>query len=118
MRPGITAVLFFAAAVALAGESPRTSYVYSRGSRPHIISASRLDVVSIRKLQRRYGNDFLWARVDGRAYVIRDTAALDEVRRLYAPLDAFTPPAGRIGNNWGQVWKINLMQLRHSAPSS
>jgi hypothetical protein len=87
MRLGIVVALLLTAASAVAG--PR--YVYSRGgSHPHIISAGKLDVPKIRSLQRQFGGDFLWTRINGREYVIRDRATLDEIQKLYAPLDAFS----------------------------
>jgi chromosome segregation ATPase len=70
-----------------ARERDRFTYVYSRGG-SDIISLSHGSLESTLKIRKRYTGTYLWAQLDGRAYLIRDAATLDEVRRAVAPLDA------------------------------
>lgn len=65
------------------------SYVYQRADDSATISRGSLE--EILRLKRRFTGTYLWARVDGRAYLIRDAAALAEMRKAFAPLEALTP---------------------------
>jgi hypothetical protein len=79
--------LLLTALTCFARERDRFTYVYSRGGND-IISLSHGSLESTLKIRKRYSGTYLWAQLDGRAYLIRDAAALDEVRRAVAPLDA------------------------------
>lgn len=60
------------------------SYVYSRGEGADSISRGSLDEVL--RLKKQYRGTYLWARVDGKRYLIRDAAALAEAERAFAPM--------------------------------
>jgi hypothetical protein len=68
----------------------RFSYVYSRPEGSDTISRGSLEEVV--RLKKHFGNGaYLWARLDGTEYMIRDAAVLDEVRVALRPLDALRP---------------------------
>ncbi|HJQ39162.1 MAG TPA: hypothetical protein VKB93_18645 [Thermoanaerobaculia bacterium] len=73
-----------------AGAEQRFSYVYTRDSASNW-TISRGDLQDIVKLKKRYSGGYVWARVDGREYLIRDGAVLDEVRRAARPLELLEP---------------------------
>jgi DNA repair exonuclease SbcCD ATPase subunit len=81
-------LLLLLAVTASAGD--RFPYVYSRDSSKHW-TISRGNVEDIVRLTKRYSGAFVWARVDGREYLIRDAAVLDEVRRAARPLEELEP---------------------------
>jgi len=49
-------------------------------------AASALWIACLRKLET---GPYLWVRLDGREYVLRDAAVLGEVKKTFAPLDVF-----------------------------
>jgi len=77
-------VLLLAALSASAGE--RFWYVYSRGEPHGTISKGSLD--DILALKKRFTGTYLWVRVDGRDYIIRDAGVLAEIERLGKPMRA------------------------------
>jgi Skp family chaperone for outer membrane proteins len=80
-------LLLLLAVPLLAGD--RFSYAYSRPSGNATISKGSLEQVL--KLRKRYTGEYLWARLDGRQYLIRDASALAEVRRAFVPLQQLEP---------------------------
>jgi uncharacterized membrane protein YccC len=83
-RPVLLSALLLIAVSAAAGQ--RFWYVYSRGSGSRsTISHGNLD--DVLRLQKRFTGAYLWAMLDGREYLIRDRAALDEVQRAAAPVE-------------------------------
>jgi hypothetical protein len=75
----------------------RFSYVYTRGSSAHI-SISKGSLEEILRLRKRYSGAYLWARIDGLEYLIRDAATLDEVRRAGSGLEALEPEQRALHN--------------------
>jgi len=79
------------------GAKQRFTYVYTRASDGHMsISKGSLD--EILRLRKRYTGAYLWARIDGREYLMRDAATLDEVRRAASGLDALEPEQSALRN--------------------
>jgi len=70
-----------------ARERDRFTYVYSRGSRGNVI-LSHGELREMMRIKDRFSGIYLWARLDGHDYLIRDSASLDEARRAVAPIDA------------------------------
>ncbi|HUP60609.1 MAG TPA: hypothetical protein VNA69_09350 [Thermoanaerobaculia bacterium] len=66
------------------------SYVYSRAEGSATISRGSLKEVL--RLKERFTGTYLWARLDGREYLIRDAAALAQVRTAFVPMEALRPP--------------------------
>lgn len=86
MRVSIaTAVLTSLTLLAAQASGGPISYVYNAGSRSHMRSNGSIDEVV--RIAKRWSGAFLWARVDGRAYLIRDAGVLDAARRAFARLD-------------------------------
>lgn len=68
----------------------RFSYAYARPSGNATISKGSLEQVL--KLRKRYSGEYLWARLDGREYLIRDAALLSQVRVAFVPLEKLNVP--------------------------
>jgi len=86
MRRTILASALLAAVLSVSA-GQRFSYVFARsdGSNITLTHGSLEDVL---RLQKRFSGAYLWASRDGRQYLIRDAAVLDEVRRAAAGLEA------------------------------
>ncbi|MFL6247109.1 MAG: hypothetical protein ACJ74H_13845 [Thermoanaerobaculia bacterium] len=83
----IALALLISAAAVLTAKKP-ISYIYRTGG----------DVLHIRggfdhigPLARKYGDEFLWFRMDGRAYLIRDEKTLGEVRQAFRKVEELEP---------------------------
>ncbi len=46
--------------------------------------------------KKRYGKDFLWVKLHGRTYVIKNAATLGRVHALFAPVRALEPEIERV----------------------
>lgn len=77
---------FFLSLLALAaltaGAKQRFSYVYAVGDGNTTISSGWVN--DIVRVNQRYSGEYVWARLDGREYLIRDAALLAEVRTASA----------------------------------
>lgn len=82
----VSAVL---ASVIVAANAP-ISYIYKRADRGYIrISNQFYD--GLGKLSKKYGDEFVWLRMNGRNYLIRDAKTLGEVREAFRHVDALDP---------------------------
>jgi predicted RNase H-like nuclease (RuvC/YqgF family) len=73
------------------GAKQRFSYMYARGNSTYTISAGNVDeIVRVHKRFRDQG-EYVWAKMDGREYIIRDPGILAEVRNTSASLKALEP---------------------------
>ena len=90
MRRTIFALILFSAALSAAARS-RFTYIYAPTGANYTISKGSVD--EIVKLNKRLSGagPYLWVRLDGREYVIRDAGLLAEVERARAPLRALEP---------------------------
>jgi len=88
MRRTILAFALLLAAVS-ASAGQRFSYIYARAGSNAVISKGSLD--EILRLKDRFTGTYLWVRMDGRDYLIRDANALAEVDRACQPLRALEP---------------------------
>jgi septal ring factor EnvC (AmiA/AmiB activator) len=85
----LTLALLLTAGVLMAEERPM-SYIYKRGEGLYTrISGAAIDRIG--DVAKKYGDEFVWVRVSGRNYVIRDAAALAEVRGAFAAVEAMEP---------------------------
>jgi chromosome segregation ATPase len=84
----LSAVALLAAVSLMASE--RFSYVYKRGQQSHIRSTGEKIATVVRKA-KQWSGELVWARRNGREYLIRDAATLVEVRGAFAELDAMEP---------------------------
>ena len=85
MRVPIAAVLVSLTLIAARGSAASISYVYNSDTSSHMRSNDSIDE-SVR-ISRRWDGAFLWARIDGRAYLIRDAGVLDAGGQAFAALD-------------------------------
>src|SRR5438874_1290045 len=78
-----------------AGASPvhASSYVFVRSSNS---MTSNVGIERSVAIKRQYGSNFLWMRVDGRAYLIRDANTLDAIDALWGPVRALDPDYERV----------------------
>jgi len=84
----------------------RFSYVLVRGENESLSgSGDVVDYEQVRRLKRRFDSDFLWARIDGETYVIRD-------RDLIQQADHYLEPVERLGR---QQAKLGAQQARIGA---
>ncbi len=80
-------VSFLGAAAACAADD--FPYVFKRGSGSIIrINGS---IESYTRYTKRWSGDYIWAKVDGRQYLIRDQDVLDEAERVFADMRALEP---------------------------
>jgi hypothetical protein len=64
------------------------SYVYSFGADNTISMSGNAPIGDLQRVRERLGDNFLWARIESRSYVIYDASKLAEVRELFAPVRA------------------------------
>ncbi|HYC58936.1 MAG TPA: hypothetical protein VEK79_05150 [Thermoanaerobaculia bacterium] len=78
-----------AAAASFLTAGNRMSYIYKRGN----VQTMRIsgEFHKIAPIARKYGSEFVWIRLDGREYVIRDAATLADVRNLFRDVEALDP---------------------------
>jgi chromosome segregation ATPase len=81
-------LLAAAAGVVTAGDKSM-SYVYRRGDSSYTRINGPIDKIG--SMTKRYGNEFVWVRSNGRSYVIRDAATLAEVRNAFREVEAMEP---------------------------
>jgi hypothetical protein len=56
------------------------------------VTMTSMSVEELPPLHRRFGNgSYLWVRLDGREYIIRDEAVLRDATAYWAPVDALRP---------------------------
>lgn len=75
-------------ALAAAG-SDRLSYIFKRGDRQQMRVNGTVD--SAVRLAKKWDGDFIWAKQDGREYMIRDAAVLAQADDAMRELEAFEP---------------------------
>lgn len=88
MRRLLVLLLLAAVLTLSARQGSDISYVFRRGEQSHFVSGN-MPLGGISGITKRYQGDFLWARVGGKEYVIRDAATLDAAKRAFAEVDAF-----------------------------
>ena len=84
------ALLLLAAAVPLGlslTADEKMSYIFKRGDRAYIVTGNAI-IHNIGKMTSRFEGDYLWARLDGDEYLIRDNAVMDEARKAFLQLEA------------------------------
>jgi len=97
MRTALALTVLLAAGAAQAGS--RGAYVLCSSGSPgcRILISGQSSVRNITSVRARYGaSPFLWVRIDGREYVIRDRAFLDRTDVLFAPIHALEPEQAKV----------------------
>jgi hypothetical protein len=102
-RPADTVtVLDVAPDVEQAQEKGRLNFVLFYDEDNTTMSGSLRDVERARR-HRRPGERVLWFRHEGREYVVRDPAALDQVVDLWAPVNELGNQQGQLGAQQGEL---------------
>ena len=87
LTPKVTVGALSAASTAASAPRSEASGTYALidGDSDRLSMSGSIDEVdAIRAAQSRIDGDFLWFRRDGKAYVLRDVATLDRVRKIWA----------------------------------
>jgi septal ring factor EnvC (AmiA/AmiB activator) len=94
MRTRLIALALLVSAVVtgvlIAGDRP-TSYIYKRGDSLHTRISGRFAFDRIGPISKKYGNEFVWVRMNGGEYLIRDANTLAQVRQAFRHLDELEP---------------------------
>jgi hypothetical protein len=84
MRRASAIVLFLLAVAAFASDTgTHDSYVLRDGDVTYMLGEG-MSSAALKRLQARFGRVFLWARRDGKTWVIRDSDTLDAARSIVA----------------------------------
>src|SRR5688572_15305301 len=95
MRRSLLFSFLLAVALSAFGGGRGFTYVYARGGGSTItLTHGTLDEVL--RLQKRFSGTYLWARLSGREFLIRDAAMLAEVARAARPIEALEPDYRRL----------------------
>ncbi len=86
MRKAIALLLFLAATLALSG-ADKMSYIFKRGDTTYMVTGN-INIRNIGKLTGRFSGNYLWAKIAGREYLIRDQAVLAEAGRAFVQVEA------------------------------
>ena len=75
------------------------AYVLHSGKTDVTMTSSRVSIDSVVKVRKRFGDGpFLWTRIGGREYLIRDEAFLRDADELWAPMEALKPEQHALGD--------------------
>jgi beta-lactamase regulating signal transducer with metallopeptidase domain len=83
-------------------EKDRLNYVLLQDDHHSTSSGSSQDMRRARSYQRS-GERLLWFRHEGREYVVRDPATLDEVENIWEPVGVLGGEMGKIGAKQGEI---------------
>jgi len=100
MRLAIFALCLFLAHPVAA--RPRgTSFIYVRGANNSVLMSGDLD--DLERVRKSLKSRGLWARAaDGKEYIIRDVATLDELERIWKPANELSEQLGKLGEEQGK----------------
>ncbi|HKO58326.1 MAG TPA: hypothetical protein VJ276_20850 [Thermoanaerobaculia bacterium] len=84
-----------ALALPLFAAEPRLSYVWVHHDR-NTISTSNMDLDRALEIRDRLGAEFIWFRLRGAEYVVRDAATLAALDRLWEPMRMSDPEYDRM----------------------
>jgi prefoldin subunit 5 len=87
MRKLIFASLLLLLIAISAAAGSNFGYLFSRDG--NTIISGNIDVDRILSVNKRFGAPYLWARVDGRQYLITDAATLNQAEAAFAEVNAF-----------------------------
>lgn len=89
MRTRLIALALLVFAAVLTTAKQRFTYIYKRGDSTHARISGAFDRIG--EVSKKYGNEFVWLRMDGRSYLIRDAGTLADVRNAFRHLDEMEP---------------------------
>lgn len=89
MRTRLIALALLVSASVLMTAKDRFTYIYKRGDSSITRISGSFDQIG--KVSKKYGHEFVWLRMDGRAYLIRDAVTLAEVRNAFRHLEEMEP---------------------------
>lgn len=89
-----------------AAAKPRTrdtSFIYIRGSSSNVLMSGDLDDLERVRKSLKPRERALWARTaDGKEYIVRDAATLDELERIWKPATELADQLGKLGEEQGK----------------
>jgi chromosome segregation ATPase len=88
-------VALTAAAATVLSARETLNYIYRRGDRTYMRSDGD-GLANLKALEKRYGSEFVWVRMDGKGYVIGDPSVLASVREIFAELDRLEAPMHQV----------------------
>lgn len=92
---------------AIAGKRREASFIYVRGSNSNVLMSGDLDDLERVRKALKPRDRALWARtVDGKEYVVRDAAVLDELERIWKPVNELSEQLGKLGNEQGKYGEL------------
>jgi hypothetical protein len=92
-----TAVLIGAVALVAHDRKHELSYVYVlEGGHKQIVSGGPLDIDNVVRISKRHDGHYFWFALDGRSYMIRDSATLAEIDRNFEAMRALDPQRDEI----------------------
>jgi hypothetical protein len=75
------------------------AYVLHVGKTDVTMTSSHVSIENVVALRHRLGNEpYLWVRIGGREYLIRDDAFLREAAAMWVPVQALEPEQHQIGD--------------------
>ncbi len=89
MRTRLIALALLASAALVTTAKPRLDYVYKRSGTLHTRISGSFDRIG--DIARKYSGDYVWLRIDGREYLIRDAVTLAEVRNAFRHVEEMEP---------------------------
>jgi hypothetical protein len=87
MRRTIALLASLMAAVLSMSAAEKMSYIFKRGDRSYIMTGN-VAIHNIGSLTNRWSGDYLWARISGQEYLIRDDATMTEAREAFVQVEA------------------------------
>ncbi len=81
-----TIALLFLLTATLAVSAAEMTYIFKRGD--SYTTGGDLNVERIGSYGKRWSGDFLWAKIDGKQYLIRDAATMAEARQAFVHVEA------------------------------
>src|SRR6184192_1242179 len=86
MRMTIGVFVLMAATAFASDNGPKDSYVFRDGGMTWMVGQG-MSSEALQRIQRQYGDSFLWARRNGQTFVTHEPFVLDEARIVVARLD-------------------------------
>ena len=87
MRRTIALLTALTAAAWALPAAEKMSYIFKRGDRAYIVTG-HVSIHNIGSLTNRWKGDYLWAKISGQEYLIRDQATMNEARDAFVHVEA------------------------------
>lgn len=95
-------ILLLLCATALAGPKSNSFILLMPDGNTTTMSGNVKDIERVAKLHQPHER-LLWARVDGREYIVRDPATLDQFEAIWKPVNQLGDAVGKLGEQEGKL---------------